>query len=126
MGADLPRFVVQRHQARTLHYDFRLESEGVLKSWAVPKGPSTDPSDKRLAVPVPDHSLSHGYYESDSVTIWDKGEYRPLGELPFADQLAAGHASFWLDGERLAGAWLLQRTDDGRWLLIKRRDEAPT
>jgi DNA ligase D-like protein (predicted 3'-phosphoesterase) len=121
----VPRFVVQEHQARSLHYDFRLESGGVLKSWAVPKGPSLDPRDKRLAVPVPDHSLAHGRYESDTVTIWDRGEYRPLGELPFEDQLTAGHASFWLEGERLVGGWLLQRTDDGRWLLIKRRDDPP-
>ena len=68
----MPRFVIQLHQARALHYDFRLEVDGVLRSWAVPKGPSTDPSEKRLAVQVPDHSLSHGDYEGPNVSIWDR------------------------------------------------------
>ena len=76
----MPRFVIQLHQARALHYDFRLEVDGVLRSWAVPKGPSTDPSEKRLAVQVPDHSLAHGDYEGPNVSIWDRGEYRPLDE----------------------------------------------
>ncbi|HEX4760686.1 MAG TPA: DNA polymerase ligase N-terminal domain-containing protein [Thermoleophilaceae bacterium] len=119
----MPRFVVQQHAARSLHYDFRLESGGVLKSWAVPKGPSTDPSDKRLAVPVPDHSLSHADFEGGTVIIWDEGEYRSLGERPFEEDLEEGHASFWLEGEKLVGGWLLQRVADDRWLLIKRRDE---
>jgi DNA ligase D-like protein (predicted 3'-phosphoesterase) len=118
----MPRFVVQQHAARSLHYDFRLESGGVLKSWAVPKGPSTDPSDKRLAVPVPDHSLSHADFEGGTVIIWDEGEYRSLGERPFEEDLEEGHASFWLEGEKLVGGWLLQRVADDRWLLIKRRD----
>jgi DNA ligase D-like protein (predicted 3'-phosphoesterase) len=119
----MPRFVVQQHAARSLHYDFRLESRGVLMSWAVPKGPSTDPSDKRLAVPVPDHSLSHADFEGGTVIIWDEGEYRSLGERPFEVDLEEGHASFWLEGEKLVGGWLLQRVADDRWLLIKRRDE---
>ena len=72
------RFVIQKHQATTLHYDLRLEVGGVLKSWAVPKGPSTDPSEKRLAVQVGDHALEHAEYESDRVEIWDSGTYRPL------------------------------------------------
>jgi DNA ligase D-like protein (predicted 3'-phosphoesterase) len=119
----MPRFVVQQHAARSLHYDFRLESGGVLKSWAVPKGPSTDPGDKRLAVPVPDHSLSHADFEGGTVIIWDEGEYRSLGQRPFEEDLEEGHASFWLEGEKLVGGWLLQRVADDRWLLIKRRDE---
>jgi DNA ligase D-like protein (predicted 3'-phosphoesterase) len=115
--------VVQQHAARSLHYDFRLEAGGVLKSWAVPKGPSTDPRDKRLAVPVPDHSLEHGDFEGTNVIVWDRGEYRSLGDRPFEEDLDAGHASFWLEGEKLVGGWLLQRVADDRWLLIKRRDE---
>ena len=110
------RFVIQRHQATTLHYDLRLEAGGVLKSWAVPKEPSTDPAVKRLAVQV---------YESDRVSIWDRGTYRPITEGPVEEAIENGHLSFELDGERLRGGWTLQRTSDGRkpqWLLIKRRD----
>jgi DNA ligase D-like protein (predicted 3'-phosphoesterase) len=121
----MPRFVIQLHQARALHYDFRLEVDGVLRSWAVPKGPSLDPSEKRLAVEVPDHSLAHGDFEGPSVIIWDDGVYAPLGP-PMAEALDAGHASFWLEGTKLRGGWTLHRTSGGRkpqWLLIKRRDE---
>jgi DNA ligase D-like protein (predicted 3'-phosphoesterase) len=120
------RFVIQKHAARTLHYDFRLEAAGVLKSWAVPKGPSTDPSEKRLAVQVDDHSLAHGDYESDRVTIWDAGTYRSLTDGPVEDAIANGHLSFWLEGSKLRGGWTLHRTSGGakpQWLLIKRRDE---
>ena len=131
----MPRFVIQLHDARTLHYDFRLEAGGVFKSWAVPKGPSTDPSEKRLAVEVEDHSLGHGDFEGriragygkGSVVIWDKGTYEPLTEGPVEDALANGHLSFRLEGERLHGGWTLQRTSGGakpQWLLIKRRDDA--
>jgi DNA ligase D-like protein (predicted 3'-phosphoesterase) len=119
----VPRFVIQQHAATSLHYDFRLEAGGTLKSWAVPKGPSTDPRDRRLAVPVPDHSLEYGDFEGGSVIIWDRGEYRSLGDGPFEEDLEAGHASFWLEGEKLVGGWLLQRVADDRWLLIKRRDD---
>src|SRR5215213_3645489 len=123
----MPRFVIQLHQARALHYDFRLEVEGMLRSWAVPRGPSTDPSEKRLAVQVGDHSLSHGDYEGPTVIIWDDGVYEPLDRSrPIADALDAGHASFWLEGSKLRGGWTLHRTSDGakpQWLLIKRRDE---
>ena len=119
----MPRFVVQQHAARSLHYDFRLESGGVLKSWAVPKGPSTDPSDKRLAVPVPDHSLSHADFEGGTVIIWDEGEYMSLGERPFEEDLEEGHASFWLEGEKLTGGWSLRHIGGKRWLLVKKRDE---
>ena len=76
----MPRFVIQLHQARALHYDFRLEVDGVLRSWAVPRGPSTDPSEKRLAVQVPDHSMSHADYEGPTVIVWDDGVYEPLDE----------------------------------------------
>jgi DNA ligase D-like protein (predicted 3'-phosphoesterase) len=119
------RFVIQRHQATTLHYDLRLEAGGVLKSWAVPKEPSTDPTVKRLAVQVGDHDLAHGDYESERVSIWDRGTYRPLTEGSVEEAIANGHLSFELDGERLHGGFTLQRTSEGakpQWLLIKRRD----
>jgi bifunctional non-homologous end joining protein LigD len=121
----MPRFVIQLHQARALHYDFRLEVDGVLRSWAVPRGPSMDPAEKRLAVQVGDHSLSHADYEGPDVIVWDDGVYEPLTEN-FAHALDAGHASFWLEGSKLRGGWTLHRTSDGakpQWLLIKRRDE---
>jgi DNA ligase D-like protein (predicted 3'-phosphoesterase) len=120
----VPRYVIQLHQARALHYDFRLEVDGVLRSWAVPKGPSEDPAEKRLAVQVPDHALAHGDYEGPNVEIWDRGIYEPLTP-DFASALDAGHASFVLDGERLHDGWTLHRTSDGekpQWLLIKRRE----
>ncbi len=130
-----PRFVVQEHDATTLHWDFRLEVDGVLRSWAVPKGPSTDPSVKRLAVEVADHALSYGGFEgtiprgygAGTVTIWDSGTYHGLdAEVTMAEALDAGHAKFWLEGARLIGGWTLHRTRDGakpQWLLIKRRDD---
>jgi DNA ligase D-like protein (predicted 3'-phosphoesterase) len=124
------RFVIQQHQARSLHFDFRLEAGGVLKSWAVPKGPSTDPREKRLAVQVEDHALGHADFEgragAGAVIIWDAGTYRSLTGGRVEDAIAAGHLSFWLEGEKLRGGWTLQRTDDGakpQWLLVKRRDE---
>jgi DNA ligase D-like protein (predicted 3'-phosphoesterase) len=127
MAKRRPRFVVQLHQATSLHYDFRLEVDGVLRSWAVPKGPSTDPAVKRLAVQVPDHRLSHLAVDGGSVRVFDRGTYRSLDdEHTMGEQLDAGHARFWLDGERLHGGWTLQRTSDGakpQWLLIKRRDD---
>jgi len=120
-------FVVQQHAASTLHYDFRLEVEGVLRSWAVPKGPSLDPAHKRLAMPVPDHPLSWGGFEGrisrgygkGAVIIWDEGSYTPED---LAGPLDEGHATFVLDGHKLQGGFLLQRTGD-RWLLIKRADD---
>jgi DNA ligase D-like protein (predicted 3'-phosphoesterase) len=125
-----PRFVIQQHAATAMHYDLRLEAGGVLKSWAVPKGPSTDPREKRLAVQVEDHSLGHGDFEgrigSGRVIIWDAGTYRSLTEGPVEDAIDAGHLSFWLEGEKLRGGWTLQRTSGGakpQWLLVKRRDE---
>jgi DNA ligase D-like protein (predicted 3'-phosphoesterase) len=129
------RFVIQQHDATTLHYDFRLEVDGVLRSWAVPKGPSTDPREKRLAVEVEDHSLAYadfeGVHESGygkgAVIVWDAGAYRNLDEeRSMAEALDAGHAKFWLEGSKLRGGWTLHRTRGGakpQWLLIKRRDE---
>jgi DNA ligase D-like protein (predicted 3'-phosphoesterase) len=130
----VPRFVIQQHAATSLHYDFRLEAGGTLKSWAVPKGPSTDPRDKRLAMRVDDHPLSYADFEgvigpgygAGEVIVWDEGEYRNLGEGPLEDELEDGHASFWLEGHKLEGGWSLRRIAGGekeRWLLVKKRDE---
>ena len=119
-------FVVQLHQATTLHYDFRLEVGGVLRSWAVPKGPSMNPADKRLAVEVDDHSLAHGTYEGPTVVIWDRGSYEPLDDVGIEAALERGKASFRLDGEKLQGAFALVRTHGDerkpQWLLFKKRD----
>ena len=135
MSRRRPRFVIHKHAARTLHYDFRLEVDGVLRSWAVPKGPSTDPRQKRLAVQVEDHSLGYADYEgtieegygAGQVIVWDKGTYRNLDEdHSMGEALDAGHATFWLEGHKLSGGWTLQRMRAGakpQWLLIKRRDE---
>jgi DNA ligase D-like protein (predicted 3'-phosphoesterase) len=129
----VPRFVIQKHAARSLHYDFRLEVGGVLKSWAVPKGPSLDPREKRLAVQVEDHPLSwgdfegtiaEGQYGAGAVIVWDAGEYRNLDEeRSMEEALGEGHARFWLEGRKLRGGWSLQRMRGRNWLLIKRRDE---
>ncbi|MDR9439582.1 MAG: DNA polymerase ligase N-terminal domain-containing protein [Halomonas sp.] len=137
--ADRPRFVIQQHAASTLHYDLRLEVDGVLKSWAVPKGPSTDPRIKRLAVPTEDHPLAYadfegvipeGEYGAGTVLIWDRGHYRNLKEgderSSVAEQLEDGHATVWLEGEKLRGGYALIRTDlaQGKdWLLVKMDDE---
>ncbi|XKE45938.1 DNA ligase [Halomonas organivorans] len=135
---DRPIFVIQQHDASTLHYDFRLEVEGVLKSWAVPKGPSTDPRVKRLAIPTEDHPLAYadfegvipeGQYGAGTVLVWDLGHHRPLGDddAPIAEQLADGHATFWLEGEKLHGGYALihTRLEKGKdWLLVKMDDEA--
>jgi DNA ligase D-like protein (predicted 3'-phosphoesterase) len=128
----MPRFVIQQHAATSLHFDFRLEVSGTLKSWAVPKGPSTDPRDKRLAMAVDDHSLSWGDFEgvieeseygAGPVIVWDRGDYRNLRDEPMEKALELGHLSFWLEGEKLRGGWSLRRTGGRRWLLVKRRDE---
>jgi DNA ligase D-like protein (predicted 3'-phosphoesterase) len=127
--------VIQKHQASTLHYDFRLEVDGVLRSWAVPKGPSTDPGQKRLAVQVEDHKLDYLDFEgttgegygAGAVIVWDIGTYRNLdGERSMSDAIADGHVKVWLEGTKLIGGWTLQRTHEGdkpQWLIIKRRDE---
>lgn len=138
----LPVFVIQKHQATSLHYDFRIEVEGVLKSWAVPKGPSTDPSVKRLAVPTEDHPLGYadfegvipeGEYGGGTMIIWDRGTYRNLkeedenGEVPSLEtQIDDGHVTIWLEGQKLQGGYALIRTGKGekaRWLLIKMDDD---
>jgi bifunctional non-homologous end joining protein LigD len=131
------RFVVQKHAARRLHYDFRLELDGTLKSWAVPKGPSLDPADKRLAVHVEDHPLEYGnfegiipegHYGAGNVQIWDRGTWQPMGDA--AAGYRSGKLKFRLHGEKLHGGWTLVRTrlpgsgDKEQWLLIKERDEA--
>jgi DNA ligase D-like protein (predicted 3'-phosphoesterase) len=123
-------FVVQEHQATAHHFDVRLEVDGVMLSWAVPKGPSLDPTVKRLAVQVEDHTLGHNDFEGPTsggaVIIWDRGEYEQGGRVPWPEALDRGHAVFVLHGEKLQGGFALQRTSDGakpQWLLIKRRDE---
>ena len=147
-----PRFVIQKHAARSLHYDFRLEADGVLKSWAVPKGPSTNPKDKRLAMPTEDHPLDYadfegvipeGHYGAGPVIVWDHGTYENRNrrddgtELPMADAIQRGHVVFWLEGEKLRGRFALRRTGGGggggggpgdrsrrpSWLLIKTKGE---
>lgn len=141
-----PRFVIQKHAATTLHYDFRLEVDGVLKSWAVPKGPSTDPREKRLAVRTEDHPLDYADFEGvipedeyggGTVLVWDHGPYRNLttddeddpeakGNIPMSDAIENGHVSVWLEGEKLQGGYALirmDRRDDEQWLLIKIDDE---
>src|SRR4051812_18779667 len=135
------RYFIQRHAATRLHYDFRLELDGVLLSWAVPKGPSFDPADKRLAMQTEDHPLEYGGFEGiipkgeyggGTVMLWDRGTWSPKGDAK-AD-LARGNLKFTLDGDKLQGGWVLVRThgskygkSDGRsWLLIKERDEFAT
>lgn len=130
--------MIQKHAARRLHYDFRLEVNGVYRSWAVPKGPSLNPRDKRLAVAVEDHPLSWGAFEgviaagygAGTVQIWDRGTYRNRTErygeaLDMAEALSAGHAAFDLRGEKLQGGFALTRMDRmgaDSWLLVKLRD----
>jgi bifunctional non-homologous end joining protein LigD len=120
-------YVTQKHAARSLHYDFRLELGGVLLSWAVPKGPSLDPKIKRLAMHVGDHALDHASFEGTTqgggvVMIWDRGTWEPEGD-PKA-RYEKGRLVFTLHGEKLKGRWHLVRTGtDKRWLLFKSRDE---
>ena len=129
------RFVVQKHRASHLHYDFRLEWAGVLLSWAVPKGPSLDPAVKRLAMAVEDHPIAYaalegvipaGEYGGGTVMVWDHGTYEPeVDDVGAAWR--AGEIKFELHGEKLAGGWVLVRTrgrDSRSWLLLKRRDRS--
>jgi DNA ligase D-like protein (predicted 3'-phosphoesterase) len=129
-GVSAGVFVVQEHQATAHHYDLRLEVDGAMRSWAVPKEPSMDPAVKRLAIEVADHSLSHNEFEGELdggwVKIWDRGTYEQGGRVPWPEALERGHAVFVLHGEKLRGGFALQRTGGGekpQWLLIKRRDE---
>ena len=122
-------FVVQEHQATSHHFDLRLEVEGVMRSWAVSKGPSMDPATKRMAIQVEDHSLEHNDFEGETesgwVRIWDRGAYEQGGRVPWPEALIRGHAVFVLHGERLRGGFVLERTRRGekpQWLLLKRRD----
>jgi DNA ligase D-like protein (predicted 3'-phosphoesterase) len=131
-----PRFVIQQHRARSLHYDFRLEADGVLKSWAVPRGPSMNPQDKRLALRTEDHPLEYadfegvipeGQYGAGTVIVWDRGTYRSLRDEPIEQQVAEGHVAVWLDGKKLRGGYALTRIGGGkqeRWLLVKKNDDA--
>jgi DNA ligase D-like protein (predicted 3'-phosphoesterase) len=129
-GVPVGVFVVQEHQATAHHFDFRLEVDGVMRSWAVPKGPSMDPAVKRFAVQVDDHSLGHNDFEGRTggggVIIWDCGPYEQGGRVPWPAALDRGHAVFVLHGQKLEGGFALQRTRGGakpQWLLVKRRDE---
>lgn len=129
-GVSAGAFVVQEHAATSRHFDLRLEVEGAMRSWAVPKGPSLDPAVKRLAVEVEDHSVAHNDFEGKTdnggVIVWDRGHYEQGGRVPWPEALERGHAVFVLHGEKLNGGFALQRTRPGekaQWLLIKRRDE---
>jgi len=126
---------VQKHRATALHYDFRLEAGGVLVSWAVPKGPSLNPADKRLAMAVEDHPLDYarfegvipeGEYGGGTVMVWDIVTYRLEGDESFDEALRKGRIVFTLNGKKLKGSWTLVRTGDRRWLLMKRRDRSAT
>jgi DNA ligase D-like protein (predicted 3'-phosphoesterase) len=112
----MPRFVVQLHRARALHYDVRLELGGALRSWAVPKGPSLDPGEKRLAVAVPDHALEHADYEGPAVIIWDEGEFELVRERE-------GHLVVELRGQKLHGGFAFTHTGAEQWILVKMDDE---
>ena len=136
-----PIFVVQHHQATADHYDFRLEIEGVLASWAVPKGPSTDPREKRMAKRVDDHDMGHADFEGlagrspqgvGAVIVWDRGTFtntshdRAGTSVSAAEALASGHLSFDLHGQKLHGGYALTRfrDEEGIWLLVKKNDQA--
>ena len=135
-------FVIQKHAASRLHYDFRLEMEGVLKSWAVPKGPSTDPAIKRLAMMVEDHPYNYrdfegtipkGEYGGGTVIVWDEGWYEPIEKIEgkkaqdkhLLKQLKAGSVKIVMHGKKMKGEWALVKTkqDENSWLLIKHRDK---
>ncbi|MFE1835978.1 DNA polymerase ligase N-terminal domain-containing protein [Streptomyces sviceus] len=129
-----PRFVMQIHDASTMHFDFRLQVGDVLKSWSIPKGPSDVPKDKRLAVPTEDHPLEYedfegvipeGEYGGGAVIVWDRGTYEPLSHdrqgrpVDFAESLERGHATFRLHGTKLRGQYALTRFREDNWLLVK-------
>ena len=141
-SSDGNRFVVQEHDATSHHFDFRLEVDGELVSWSVPKGPSTDPEEKRLAIRTENHPLEYADFEGvipedeyggGTVIVWDRGEYRNLKEdddseaASMADQVDDGHVTVWLEGEKLTGGYALTRTDqdddEERWLLVKMDDD---
>jgi DNA ligase D-like protein (predicted 3'-phosphoesterase) len=135
-----PRYSIQKHRAKRLHYDLRLEVGGVLRSWAIPKGPSLDTKTRRLAVPTEDHPLEYidfegmipeGEYGAGTVIVWDIGTYENTtradgAAVPIAEALERGHATFILSGEKLLGGYALTRTGRGkneRWILVKMKDD---
>jgi bifunctional non-homologous end joining protein LigD len=131
-----PLFVVQKHKGRNLHYDFRLEDGGILKSWALPKGPSTDPGVKRLAVQTEDHPLAYatfegvipqGNYGAGPVMVWDQGTFKNLKEpVPLTDCIKNGEINVWLEGKKLKGGYALIKTHfhpKDSWLLVKMNDK---
>jgi DNA ligase D-like protein (predicted 3'-phosphoesterase) len=137
-----PFFVIQQHRARTEHYDFRLEVEGVLRSWALPKGPSTDPADRRLAVATEDHPIDYADFEGvipedeyggGTVIVWDAGPYSNRStnedddELPLPEALQRGQAEVWLEGRKIRGGYALvhskMRGDERNWLMVKMKDD---
>jgi DNA ligase D-like protein (predicted 3'-phosphoesterase) len=136
--ADHPIFVIQKHDASNLHYDFRIEVDGVLKSWSIPKGPSTDPSEKRMAIPTEDHPLEYADFEGvipkdqyggGTVMVWDRGSYESIeGDRegkeakPVSKQLEDGEVKIRLRGEKVKGGYALVNTGQ-RWLLIKMDDD---
>jgi DNA ligase D-like protein (predicted 3'-phosphoesterase) len=129
-GVSAGLFVVQEHDASSHHFDLRLEVAGVMRSWALPRGPSMDPAVKRLAVEVADHDTAHNAFEgtlgAGRVIVWDRGSYEQGGRVAWPQALTRGHAVFELHGEKLRGGFALQRTRPGakpQWLLIKRRDD---
>ena len=136
MDGESVRFVVHEHKATRLHYDFRLEMGGVLKSWAIPKGPSMNPADKRLAVMVDDHPVEYidfegtipeGSYGAGTVVVWDHGTYKASDPGDPEEQLRSGKFAFTLSGKKLKGAFALARLARGEtgkeWLLMKKKDE---
>jgi DNA ligase D-like protein (predicted 3'-phosphoesterase) len=135
-GRRVNLFVIQKHDARNLHYDFRISVDGVLVSWAIPKGPSTDPREKRLSIRTEDHPLSYadfegvipeGEYGAGTVMVWDRGTYENLNEdESVAESLKKGHIKINLQGEKLKGGYALTETNKEKnwWILVKTRDEA--
>ena len=140
-SSEKPIFVIQQHDARSMHFDFRLDVDGILASWAVPKGPSTDPREKRLAVRTEDHPMEYadfegeipeGEYGAGTVIVWDTGDYENMSQkdgkkIPMSEALREGHAKVNLFGKKLKGGYALihtkMRGDDKNWLLIKEDDE---
>lgn len=141
MTKNSQRFVVHEHQSKRLHYDFRLEIGGVLKSWAIPKGPSMDPADKRLAIMVPDHPLVYidfeaiipeGRYGAGPVVVWDEGEFIPIDTDDPEQSIRSGRFSFELKGNKLKGTFALAqmkhlpKSTGKEWLLMKKKDAHAT
>lgn len=133
--SDISRFVIQKHDASRLHYDFRLEVNGVLKSWAIPKGPSTDPGQKRLAIPTEDHPVDYidfegmipeGNYGAGTVIVWDTGTYKNTEDtISMEDSIENGRVDIQLEGKKLKGGYALIRTGKGGkkfWLFLKKKD----